>query len=140
GLCGSLAGPPRSSPAAGDRRHRVMLYVWRGMAGSERGRTEIMVADTYSARRSSRWAAERRQPGWIGLLGKTALVLLAIGLTVGVLYYVEVMSGTNVIAAGITIFVLAAIIGVAAGAARWMHAGLAGRVDILSQALGASPD
>jgi two-component system cell cycle sensor histidine kinase/response regulator CckA len=99
-----------------------------------------MAADTYSVRRGARWAAERRQPGWIGLLGKTALVLGASGLTVAVLYFAQVMTGANVVAAGVTIVGLATIIGVAAAAAHWVHTVLAGRVDILSQALDTSPD
>src|SRR5438093_3884856 len=110
------------------------------MLGSERGGTQTMVAETDGARRAARWAAERRQPQWIGLLLNTAVILAAAGLAVGVLYFAQVISGTNVAAAAIVIVALSAVIGVAAGAAAWVHAALAGRVDILSQALDASPD
>src|SRR5436309_14283492 len=100
-----------------------------------------MVAETGGVRRLASWAAERRQPGLIALLGNTAAILLAAGVAVGGLYYAGRISGANVAPAAITIVALAAVIGVAAGgAARWVHAALAGRVDILSQALDASPD
>src|SRR5207237_323827 len=100
-----------------------------------------MVAEAEGARRWVRWAAERRQPGPRGLLGDTAVILAAAGLAVGVLYFSHVISASQIAPAAITIVALAAVIGVAAGgAARWAHAALAGRVDILSQALDASPD
>jgi two-component system, cell cycle sensor histidine kinase and response regulator CckA len=99
-----------------------------------------MVAETAGTRRSASWAAERHQPGWIGLLGNVALLLVATGLAVGGLYLAGVVSGTNIAAAAISIFAMAAIVGVAAAVAHWVHAGLGSRVDILSQALDASPD
>ena len=100
-----------------------------------------MVAETDSARRWARWAAEHQEPGLIGLLRHAGVILAAGGLAVGVLYFADVISGAHVAPAAITIVALAAVIGVAAaGAARWVHAALAGRVDILSQALDASPD
>jgi two-component system, cell cycle sensor histidine kinase and response regulator CckA len=99
-----------------------------------------MVADTGGAPRSARWAAERRQPMWIGLLSNTALILAAAGLGTEILYLGRVISGANVAAAAITVVALAAIVATGAGAARWMHSAMAGRVDILSQALDASPD
>ncbi|HEV8679712.1 MAG TPA: PAS domain-containing protein [Stellaceae bacterium] len=98
------------------------------------------MADTGGAPRSARWAAERRQPVWIGLLTNTALILAAAGLGTEVLYFARVISGANVAAAAITVVALSAIVAAGAGAARWMHAAMAGRVDILSQALDASPD
>jgi len=106
----------------------------------ERGGAEIMVAETDGARRLAHWVAERHPPAWIGLLGNTAVILAATGIAVGVLYFAQVISNANVAAAAITIVAVAAVIGVAAGSARWVHAALAGRVDILSQALDASPD
>ena len=104
-----------------------------------------MVADTSGARasgarRSAGWAAARRQPAWIALLTNTALLLAATGIGVGALYFGRVISGTHVMAAATTIFVLAAMVGIAAGVAHRVHAALGGRVDILSQALDASPD
>ena len=99
-----------------------------------------MVAETGGAPRSARWAAERRQPVWVGLLSNAALLLAAAGLGTGVLYMARVVSGANVAAAAITVVALSAIVAAGAGAARWMHAAMEGRVDILSQALDASPD
>jgi two-component system, cell cycle sensor histidine kinase and response regulator CckA len=111
------------------------------MSGLEPGGAQIMVAETDGARGWARWAAERQQPGLRGLLGNTAVILAAAGLAVGVLYWADVISLAHVAPAAITIVALAAVIGVAAGgAARWVHATLAGRVDILSQALDTSPD
>jgi len=99
-----------------------------------------MVAETDDADRSARWVPERRPPAWIGLLGNTAIVLAASGLAIGILYFAQVISNANVAAAALTIVAVSMVIGVAAGSARWVHAALAGRVDILSQALDASPD
>src|SRR5687768_1183148 len=99
-----------------------------------------MAAETDSPARSARWAAERRQPAWLGLFGNTAVSLAASGLAVGVLIFAQVISNANVAAAALTIVAVSGIIGVAAGAAAWVHTALAGRVDILSQALDASPD
>jgi two-component system, cell cycle sensor histidine kinase and response regulator CckA len=110
------------------------------IAGLERGEAEIMVAETDDAARSARWVPERRPPAWIGLLGNTAIVLAASGIAIGVLCVAQVISNSNVAAAALTIVAVSAVIGVAAGSARWVHAALAGRVDILSQALDASPD
>ncbi|MGC2413246.1 MAG: PAS domain-containing protein [Stellaceae bacterium] len=99
------------------------------------------MAETDGARRWARWAAERHQPGVKGLVSNTIVILAAAGLASGALYFGDVISGAHVAPAAITIVALAAVVGVAAaGAARWMHAALAGRVDILSQALDASPD
>jgi two-component system cell cycle sensor histidine kinase/response regulator CckA len=100
-----------------------------------------MVAETGGARRFARWSAASREPGLVALLGYTAAILLAAGIAVGVLYYAGAISLANVAPAAITIVAMAAVIGVAAGGAtRWVHAALAGRVDVLSQALDASLD
>jgi two-component system, cell cycle sensor histidine kinase and response regulator CckA len=100
----------------------------------------MMVAD---AEREGRWKnaeGEDRRPGWIGLLANLALVLAAIGGGVAVLFFAEVISGSKAEAMAIAMVGLGGIAGVAAFAARWVHAAFAGRVDILSQALDASPD
>ena len=99
-----------------------------------------MVADTEGARRWTSWAAYRRQPGWAGLLANAALILAVASVGAHRCISAQVISGANVAAAAIMIVAFAAIFGVAAGGARWMHAALAGRVDLLSQALDASPD
>ena len=99
-----------------------------------------MVADTESARRWSSWAIEDGQPWWIGLLANVALVLTAVGVGLGILYLSGAVAVANVEATAITIIGIAAAAGVAAFAGRWVHGALAGRLDILSQALEASPD
>src|SRR5580700_6901571 len=99
-----------------------------------------MVADAEGARRWANWDAERRQPGWIGRLSNVALVLAIAGAAIEALHLSQLSSGNKTGAAAAAIIGLAAIMGVAAFAARSMHVALAGRVDILSQALEASPD
>ncbi|HVB16155.1 MAG TPA: PAS domain-containing protein, partial [Stellaceae bacterium] len=99
-----------------------------------------MVVDAGRARRSTSWAAERRQPGWIGLLSNAALILALTGLGVAVLYGAQVFSSANVAAAAISIVAVSGFVGVAAGVAHRMQTSLGGRVDILSQALDTSPD
>ena len=99
-----------------------------------------MVADTEGARRWPSWAAYGRQPGWAGLLATAALILALASAGAASLYLTNIISGANVAAAAIMIVSFAAIFGVAAGGARWMHGTLVGRVDLLSQALDASPD
>src|SRR5260370_2943295 len=102
--------------------------------------TGIMVGDAEGARRWANWDAERRQPGWIGRLSNVALVLAIAGAGIEALHLSQLFSGNKTGAAAAAIIGLAAIMGVAAFAARSMHVALAGRVDILSQALEASPD
>ncbi|MBV9859260.1 MAG: PAS domain-containing protein, partial [Alphaproteobacteria bacterium] len=99
-----------------------------------------MVADVVQTRRFASWLAERRRPWWIGLLASGALILGAIGGGVGVLYFAQVLSDSRAEATAITMVGLAGVAGVAAVAARWVHTALAGRLDILSQALEASTD
>jgi two-component system, cell cycle sensor histidine kinase and response regulator CckA len=99
-----------------------------------------MVADIEGVRRLGYWAAYRRQPGWVGVVANGALVLSAGGLGAALLYLAKVISAANVAAAAVMIVVFAAFFGAAAAAVQRMHAALAGRVDILSQALDASPD
>jgi two-component system cell cycle sensor histidine kinase/response regulator CckA len=99
-----------------------------------------MVADVEGARRWANWAFERRHPGWIGRLSNAALILAGVGVIVGALYASEVISGTKAQAITSMVIALAVISAFAAFAARAMHAALAGRVDILSQALDASAD
>src|SRR5580765_6061318 len=99
-----------------------------------------MVADTEGARRWTSWAIHRRPPGWAGLLATAALILTVASVGAASLYFTHVISAANIAAAAIMIVAFAAIFGVAAGGARWMHGALVGRVDLLSQALDASPD
>ena len=99
-----------------------------------------MVADVEGARRWANWGFERQQPGWIGRLGNIALLLAAAGALVGALFASDIISGAKAQAVTSTVIALAVISGFAAFAARAMHTALAGRVDILSQALDASAD
>jgi two-component system, cell cycle sensor histidine kinase and response regulator CckA len=99
-----------------------------------------MVADTDRARRWARWAADRRMPSWMALFGNIALILAAAGLGVAVLYAVRLITGGEIAAAAVAILATSTIVGVAIGVARWVHAALSRRVDILSQALDALPD
>src|SRR5580704_12450982 len=99
-----------------------------------------MVADSEAARRLTSWGAARERPAWVGVLAQAAVILAAIGIGIAILYFAEVISGVKVLAAVVGIAALAGLIGVAAIAAHWVHGGLVGHVDILSQALEASPD
>jgi two-component system, cell cycle sensor histidine kinase and response regulator CckA len=99
-----------------------------------------MVADVEGARRWANWGFERQQPGWIGRLGNVALLLAAAGALAGALYASDLISGATAQAVTSAVIALAVISGFAAFAARAMHTALAGRVDILSQALDASAD
>ena len=99
-----------------------------------------MVAYSAASRRLAQWRAERGRPAWVGVLAQAAVILAAIGVGILILYVAEVISGVRVVAAAVGIAALAAVIGVAAIAAHWVHGGLDRHVDILSQALEASPD
>ncbi len=99
-----------------------------------------MVADAEGTRRWADWVAEHRQPGWISRLSNVALVLAIAAAVIEALNLSQLVSGHKAGAAAAAIIGLAAITGVAAFAARSMHVALSGRVDILSQALDASPD
>jgi two-component system cell cycle sensor histidine kinase/response regulator CckA len=99
-----------------------------------------MAAVSEAARRIGHWGAERGRPVWVGVLAQAAVILAAIGIGIAILYFAEVISGVKVLAAVVGIAALAGLVGVAAIAAHWVHGGLVGHVDILSQALEASPD
>ena len=99
-----------------------------------------MVADTQGPGRWANWGAERKPPGWIGFLANAALVLAIIGTSIGFLYVAEILSSAGIKATAVTICWLSAFAGVTAFAAQWLHGTLARRVDLLSQAMEASPD
>jgi two-component system cell cycle sensor histidine kinase/response regulator CckA len=98
-----------------------------------------MVADSETVRRLG-FGRERGRSAWVGIMAQAAVILAAIGIGIGILYFAEVISGVRVVATVVAIAALAGLIGIAAVAAHWVQGGLAGRVDILSQALEASPD
>jgi two-component system cell cycle sensor histidine kinase/response regulator CckA len=79
-------------------------------------------------------------PAWMRRLGAIALVCGALG---GVLFAVslaEFVEGRMARPAALILLILAAVCGLASIVARQVHAALAGRVDLLSQALEASPN
>src|SRR6516165_3195408 len=85
------------------------------------------------------WATNGRDPGWISSLGGAAQVLAAIA-GISALFLAWTIIGSPAHAIEYTMFGLAGISGAAAFAARWAQGALAGRLDILSQALDAAPD
>ena len=99
-----------------------------------------MVADAEGARRWVSWAVEGSRPRRVGLLAQGALVVAAAAAVLFLLYMTDLVSARHFEAAAIALAGLAAAGGAAAIAARWVDRALAGRVDILSQALDASPD
>src|SRR5579862_2491608 len=98
-----------------------------------------MVAESQAARRLS-WVIDRGRPVWVGVLAQAAVILAAIGIGIGILYFAEVISGVRVVATVVAIAALAGLVGIAAIAAHWVNGGLTSRADILIQALEASPD
>jgi len=99
-----------------------------------------MVADAHGARRWANWVSERKPPGWIGLLANAAVVLAIVGSGISFLYFAQILSTPGAKATAIMVSWLAAVAGITAFGAHWLHGALASRVDILSQALEASPD
>src|ERR1700733_1907928 len=99
-----------------------------------------MGAYSEAARRLAHWRAERGRPVWVGILAQAAVILAAIGVGILILYAAEVISGVRVVAMVVAIAALAGVVGIAALAAHWVHGGLDSRLDVLSQALEASPD
>jgi two-component system cell cycle sensor histidine kinase/response regulator CckA len=99
-----------------------------------------MVAYSAAVRRLNHRHADRRRPAWVNVLAQAAVILAAIGIGIFILYAAEVISGVRVVAMVVAIVALACVVGVAAIGALWVHGGLEGRLDILSQALEASPD
>jgi two-component system cell cycle sensor histidine kinase/response regulator CckA len=103
----------------------------------------MTAADTGDARGNDRsrerWAAYRAPPGGAGHLAAAALVLsvAAIGTA---LVLTQIEGGDQMPAAAIIIVAFAVVLGGFVGIARWTYRALARRVDILTQALDASPD
>ena len=80
-----------------------------------------------------------RHPGWIRALGGAAQAFAAIA-GISALYLAWTIMGSSAQAIEYMMFGLAGISGAAAFAARWAQGALAGRLDMLSQALDAAPD
>jgi two-component system cell cycle sensor histidine kinase/response regulator CckA len=79
------------------------------------------------------------RPGWVGHLANAALILslAAVGAT---LLFTRLIDRGEITTAAILVVAFAVVLGAFVGIARWSYAALAGRVDILTQALDASPD
>ena len=87
-----------------------------------------------------RWAAFRAHPGWAGHLANAALILSVAAVGAVAVISPRSSTATSMPAAAIVIVAFAVVLGALVGVARWTYAALAGRVDILTQALDASPD
>src|SRR3954452_19709881 len=94
---------------------------------------------TGDARGWDRWAAFRVRPGGARHLSSIALILSVAALG-AMLLFTRVIDGDQLPAAAIVIVAFAVVLGTLVGTPRWAYAALAGRVDILTQALDASPD
>jgi len=86
------------------------------------------------------WSGERQRPRWLQVVANAALVLAGMCGALAMLAAVQLAYGARPQHTAATIAGLAAVVIVAVFAARWMHAAIEGRVDLLTQALDASPD
>src|SRR5689334_17725223 len=94
---------------------------------------------TEDTRGRDRWAAFRVRPEGARHLSSVALILCvaAVG---AMLLSAQVIDSDQLPAAAIVIVAFAVVLGTLVGIVRWAYAALAERVDILTQALDASPD
>ncbi|HVH75878.1 MAG TPA: PAS domain-containing protein [Stellaceae bacterium] len=99
-----------------------------------------MVVDAERLRRRAGWAGERVHVHAIRRLTSFALVVAGVGGGFGILYLARVVSGMHVVMAAFVLTALAGLAAIAFMAARVLHAAVAHRLDILIQALDASPD
>ncbi|MGH7037667.1 MAG: PAS domain-containing protein [Stellaceae bacterium] len=99
-----------------------------------------MAAEDSGSRQHALWPEQREQPWWLLSLATLGLTLCMLGAGIGVLDFARVTAGLKAEALAMILLAIGTIAGGIALAVRWAHAALAGRVDILSQALDASPD
>src|SRR5260370_24084257 len=78
-------------------------------------------------------------PTWMRRLSAIALGCAALGLALLIVSLAEFIEGSTARPLAVVLIIFAAACGLAALVARQVHAALAGRVDLLSQALEASP-
>ncbi|MGD9616145.1 MAG: PAS domain-containing protein [Alphaproteobacteria bacterium] len=101
----------------------------------------MAAADTEETRGRGRRRFSRARPVWAGHLANAALTLsvAAVGAT---LLFTQIIDSDRIPAAVVVvvIVVFAVVIGALVAIVRWTYGALAGRVDILTQALDASPD
>jgi two-component system cell cycle sensor histidine kinase/response regulator CckA len=84
--------------------------------------------------------ADMGMPAWTRWLGTIALALAALALLLFAVSLAEFVEGATARPVAVMLIVFAVICGVAALVARKVHGALAGRLDLLSQALEASPN
>jgi two-component system, cell cycle sensor histidine kinase and response regulator CckA len=89
-------------------------------------------------RRSGGRSNEGMQPRWVVLAANMALALAAVCGALEVFHVARLAQGVQSIA--LTVSGLATVVVLAAIAIRWMHTALESRVELLTQALDASPD
>jgi len=99
----------------------------------------MTAADTEEARGRERRTVYRARPGWVGHL-VNAVLTLSVAAAGATLLFTQFIDPGAIPAAAVLVVVFAVVVGAFIGVARWTHAALAGRVDILTQALDASPD
>ncbi|HJU16350.1 MAG TPA: PAS domain-containing protein [Stellaceae bacterium] len=99
-----------------------------------------MAIEVTRPRQPPLWPEQRRQLLWLRSLAALALAFCMLGAGLGVLRVARVTAGLGAEAMAVMLFAIGAIAGGVAVAVRWAHTALAGRLDILSQALDASPD
>jgi two-component system cell cycle sensor histidine kinase/response regulator CckA len=99
-----------------------------------------MAVEGTGSRRRALWPEQHEQPWWLLSLATLGLTLCMLGAGIGILDFARVTAGLRAEALAMMLLAVGTIAGGVALAVRWAHAALAGRVDILSQALDASPD
>jgi two-component system cell cycle sensor histidine kinase/response regulator CckA len=99
-----------------------------------------MAVEGTGSRRRALWPEQREQPWWLLSLATLGLTLCMLGAGLGLLDLARATAGLRAEAVVTVLLAVGTIAGGIALAVRWAHAALAGRVDILSQALDASPD
>jgi PAS domain-containing protein len=97
-----------------------------------------MAVEITGPQRRPSWPEQRMQLWWLRSLAALALALCLFGAGIGILNFARVTAGLE--AQAMAVMLLGVVAGVAAMTVHWAHTALVGRVDILSQALDASPD
>ncbi|HZU89380.1 MAG TPA: PAS domain-containing protein [Stellaceae bacterium] len=99
-----------------------------------------MAVEITGPQRRPSWPEQRMQLWWLRSLAALALALCLFGAGIGILNFARVTAGLEAQAMAVMLLAVGGVAGVAAMTVRWAHTALVGRVDILSQALDASPD
>jgi two-component system cell cycle sensor histidine kinase/response regulator CckA len=99
-----------------------------------------MTVEATGSHQRSLWQEQRAQLWWLRSLAVLALALCLLGAGIGIMSFARVTAELDGRAMAVILLAVGTIAGGVAVAVRWAHTALAGRVDILSQALDASPD